>query len=780
LPSSSVVAIIASERGVSRDARAHAPLAALSLVRFVLGRSPTMTRYRVSRFVTSLARDDQVLLCHGPSMQRITVAPDLAEALELFRDGGSIDDLAEACGDEIAARHLVELFARHALLIPEDIDEDALWAERLGLAGAPVLPFARETVAPKFDKIAAVTRADITASAAATLTPLKVVLIGGCFVEVLADFVKKAAMRRGYLAEVSYHWPDGADAVRRGASATADLAVLHPFIRVLLEPVWSTYGHGAPELEARVGVLIARIRAYVGAFADGLAGRLGLVHNLTAPQVSPKGRHDYTFFQLVHRINDALADACAAHANLVLVNEEAIASTIGKGRVLDDLHTAYSHHGHGYTSQHELPRWADAERSAAFCTALADHQLDAHETWRGRRRIKCVVTDLDHTLWPGVAGDEGVDYERVQYFEGAHEALALLRSRGILLATCSKNDEATALAAWRRLPAPHYLQPEDFVVHCINWRRKSDNIAELATRLGLGLDAILFIDDSPIEREEVRRALPAVTVWDGAVEDLRSFLLTCARLDQLVTTDESARRTEMMQAQLRRDDLRAAAGSDHDFLRSLEIAIDVARATPSDAARIAELIQRTNQFNTSLTRDPPDAVAASIARGELWCLHVRDRFTDYGLVGAIHLVGADPGAGTDVDHDHRAPRIEAMVLSCRVIGLQVAVPFLATVVIAARVADAQPRGAVVIGPRNEPARSVFADAGFTSAGDGAYVLTRADGLARVDATIYRVTCRLLAAPAEPAEAPAAPAEAGAAAEPLAPHHAAAIATREAR
>ncbi|HEY0991721.1 MAG TPA: HAD-IIIC family phosphatase, partial [Kofleriaceae bacterium] len=523
-----------------------------------------MTRFRVSRFVSSLEHGGTVVLCHGPSMQRLTVTRDLADALELFRDGASIDELAEACDSADTANRLAQLFLRHALLVPDGTDEDALWVERLGLAGpgAPRPAFARETAALAFDKTTAVTRDDVAASAAAELAPLRAVLIGGCFLQVLTDFVKRAALRRGYLAEVSYHWPDGAEQVRAAAAAPADVAVLHPFVRSLLEPVWGAYGRGAvADLDARLGVLLTGVASHVAAFAAGLDGRLGLVHNLTAPQVSPRGRYDHSFFQLIHRVDDALAAACAAHPNLVLINEEAIASAIGKRRVLDDLHNAYSHHGHGYTSQIELPPWADGERCAAFCTALAEHQLDALETWRGRRRIKCVVTDLDNTLWPGVAGDEGIDGERLQYFEGAHEALALLRARGVLLATCSKNDEATALAAWRQISGPHYLGPDDFVLHRINWRRKSDNIADIAARLGIGLDAILFVDDSAVEREEVRRALPAVAVWDGAVCDLRSDLLTDPRLDPLVVTDEAARRSEMTRAQLRRVELRAHSGS---------------------------------------------------------------------------------------------------------------------------------------------------------------------------------------------------------------------------
>jgi FkbH-like protein len=699
-----------------------------------------MTGYHVSRFVSKIEYHDTVVLCHGPAMQRLTVTRELGDALELFRTGASLDELAEACGDADTAARLVQLFVRHALIVPDGTDEDALWVARLGLAvPAPAArpAFARESAALAFDKTTAVGRDDLAAPGGGELGPLRVALIGGCFVQVLSDFVKRAALRRGYLAEVSYHWPDGAQQVRAAAAGVAgptDLAVLHPFVRSLLEPVWGAYGRGGlGDLDARLRVLLAGVASQIAAFADGLGGRLGLVHNLTAPQVSPRGRHDYSFFQLIHRIDDALAEACAAHANLLVVNEEAIASAIGKRRVLDDLHNAYSHHGHGYTSQVELPAWADRERCAAFCAALADHQLDAYETWRGRRRIKCVVTDLDNTLWPGVAGDEGIDGERLQYFEGAHEALALLKARGVMLATCSKNDEATAFAQWRRIAgsAPNYLGPDDFVIHRINWRRKSDNIADIAARLGIAHDAILFVDDSAVEREEVRRALPAVTVWDGAVCDLRSDLLSNPRLDQLAATGESARRTEMMQAQLRRDDVRAEHGTEDDFLRSLEIGLDVARAGPADAARIFELFQRTNQFNTSLLRYPPDAVAAAIERGELWCLRVRDRFTDYGLVGAIVVVR---GAAS-------RPHIETMVLSCRVIGLQVAVPFLATALGAASVADAGPRGTVVDGPRNQPARSVFADAGFAPDGAGGYVLRRAGDLARADASIYRVTCR---------------------------------------
>jgi hypothetical protein len=181
---------------------------------------------------------------------------------------------------------------------------------------------------------------------------------------------------------------------------------------------------------------------------------------------------------------------------------------IATWRVLDDLHNTYSHHGHGYTSQVEIPRWADTERCAAFCAALADQHLDAHETWRGRRRIKCVVSDLDNTLWPGMVGDEGVDFERLQDFEGAHEALALLKvaqrplgdmqqeRRGDRTRRVAANRGAAVPPARGLRPPSHQLAPQ-VGEHRRDWGEA-----------GLGLDAILFVDDSAVEREEVRRALP--------------------------------------------------------------------------------------------------------------------------------------------------------------------------------------------------------------------------------------------------------------------------------
>src|SRR6185503_17091032 len=162
---------------------------------------------------------------------------------------------------------------------------------------------------------------------------------------------------------------------------------------------------------------------------------------------------------------------------------------------------------------------------------LASAYLDALELARGDAAIRLIVVDLDDTLWPGeiAADDFDFDAERLvvplmyERFGGLHEALQILRRRGLLLAVASKNSEAVVRAKWRPSALPlaptveadqvrHLLGPDDFVALEIGWRPKSEVIRDLAARLGVALHQIAFIDDHPVEREEVRQALPEVLV----------------------------------------------------------------------------------------------------------------------------------------------------------------------------------------------------------------------------------------------------------------------------
>src|SRR5208282_2332803 len=194
--------------------------------------------------------------------------------------------------------------------------------------------------------------------------------------------------------------------------------------------------------------------------------------------------------------------------------------------------------------------------------ALARTHIDALVTVLGIGRKKCVIVDLDGTLWPGVLAETGSPFawtpeisgvfSFVGLYFGLHEALKCLKKRGIVLACVSKNDAAVVRELWKypeTYPRERLLTLDDFVTCRINWNDKADNIRSIAEELGFALDAFLFIDDNPVERDRVRQFLPDVEVWDEDLLGLRRALLDDPRLQVAKVTDESLRRTELVKAQ---------------------------------------------------------------------------------------------------------------------------------------------------------------------------------------------------------------------------------------
>ena len=280
----------------------------------------------------------------------------------------------------------------------------------------------------------------------------------------------------------------------------------------------------------------------------------------------------------------------------------------------------------------------------------------------------------------------------------------------MLLACVSKNDEALVRAQRPvRLYPDHHplherlLTPADFVTWRVNWTDKPTNIASIADELGFALDAFLFVDDHPVERERVRQALPEVEVLGEDLFGLRRKLLTDPRLQTWDLTGEAAVRTDLVKAQLGRERERASATDASDFLASLGVTCAFDR--PRDGAtlnRVAELIQRTTQFNATGRVFSASELATRAEAGQVFTAHCRDRFGDYGLVAAAVIDGGE---------------IAALVMSCRVIGLGVDAQFLEHVLDAMATTETEAVGRIVETPRNGPVRHLYADNGFTRDGD---------------------------------------------------------------
>jgi FkbH-like protein len=282
------------------------------------------------------------------------------------------------------------------------------------------------------------------------------------------------------------------------------------------------------------------------------------------------------------------------------------------------------------------------------------------------RAVKCVVLDLDNTLWGGVVGDDGLegielgDLDETGAFRSFQLYLRELARRGIVLAVCSKNDEAVARRVFRDHPGM-VLKEEHIAVFVANWEDKATNIRRIQEKLNIGLDTIVFLDDSPFERNLVRQMLPEVIVPE-LPDDPGLYVRAVNELNLFETASHSAldaQRGALYQEQEKREEERSRFGSLEEYLKSLETVARVARFEPRDLPRIAQLLQRSNQFNLT-TRRHSEAECAAMMRDEKLCfpfsITVRDRFGDFGLINVVIL--RPVGVALEVD---------TFVMSCRVL-----------------------------------------------------------------------------------------------------------------
>lgn len=279
---------------------------------------------------------------------------------------------------------------------------------------------------------------------------------------------------------------------------------------------------------------------------------------------------------------------------------------------------------------------------------------------------KCLVLDLDNTLWGGIVGEDGPTGIRLgntspglEYRE-FQQGIAALSRRGILLAVNSKNNPDDALEVIRNHPWM-LLREDAFSAVRINWESKVENLRSIAAELNIGVDSLVFADDNPVECERVRQFLPGVlTVQLPRDPSLyRATLDALPWFDTLDVTNEDLQRVEQYRANRSRDGLRATTESVEDYLHSLEIRVALAPVGPASLARVVQLLNRTNQFNLTTRRYTQAEVEAQVADLDwhLLTLRARDRFGDHGLVA--FAAGVSEGS---------VFRIDSFLMSCRVIG----------------------------------------------------------------------------------------------------------------
>jgi FkbH-like protein len=405
---------------------------------------------------------------------------------------------------------------------------------------------------------------------------------------------------------------------------------------------------------------------------------LTFVLGFMVPQQNPLGRFQprYDLRNIMHfieRLNIFLAAEVARRENVYFIDTDQVSSSIGKKSCQDDMVWSFTHgttlsdgdHDHDLNriqppmsmQHHYNARWLE------FFQALFHEVLAMSRTLRQHDAVKLVVVDLDDTLWRGVAA-EGTLGVLEGWPMGLMETLLYLKKRGILLAIISKNDEQFILSNWSKI-VQGQIALTDFAVHKINFRSKVENLDEILREVNLRPQNAVMIDDHPVERAAIQAGLPGVRVLGSHLYYLKRILLWSAETQQSAITQESGRKTEMVQAQLQRESARKTL-SHQEFLQTLglRVLISVLHDTKDlNMSRALELFNKTNQFNTTGARYTLEQCHQQFVAGRrLYVLQAEDRFTQYGLIGAAWV------------HQNC---IQHLVLSCRALGLGIEDAFLA-------------------------------------------------------------------------------------------------------
>lgn len=390
-----------------------------------------------------------------------------------------------------------------------------------------------------------------------------------------------------------------------------------------------------------------------------------IVNNFVIPYYTPMGilddRSPFGLKKMIRLLNSTIEEAAAATDYLYVFDYNGFCSYIGYEKAVDAKLTylVKSPLSYGATKRlaHEYMRY--------IIPLLSLNK-------------KCLVLDLDNTLWGGVAGEDGiggitldVSGEGRSFYDFQSEILNLY-NRGIILAINSKNNPEDALNIMDK--HPHMiLRSRYFSCMKINWQDKAENMKEIASELNIGLDSLVFFDDNPAERELIKTTLPQVTVVDVPKDSGRycEALRNIVDFEALELTAEDRERNRMYLQNKEREQQKQKYKSLQEYLEALETSIDVMEADEFNIPRIAQLTQKTNQFNMTTRRYQPSDISEMLGSGKykIYCCSVSDRFGDNGITGCC-IVRADGGEAI----------IDTFLMSCRVLGRNAEYAFLACVV----------------------------------------------------------------------------------------------------
>lgn len=284
---------------------------------------------------------------------------------------------------------------------------------------------------------------------------------------------------------------------------------------------------------------------------------------------------------------------------------------------------------------------------------------------RGKSR-KCIVLDCDNTLWGGVLGEDGIDGIKIgstypgNGFVSFQKEILNLYHRGVLLTLCSKNNEEDVFEALEKHPEM-ILKKHHFASWQINWEDKASNIMRISKTLNIGLDSMVFVDDSEFECSLIEEQLPEVLTVNlqGDSSLYKNQILEKGYFDSLVFTEEDKKRTEMYHGVIRQEELKLSSASYEEYLNNLGLVAEIGVPDSTLVPRVSQLTQKTNQFNLTTLRYSVGDIQRMIGDSQsyVYYLKLKDRFTDLGLIGVAIVKLQEQGC-----------QIDTFAISCRALG----------------------------------------------------------------------------------------------------------------
>ena len=417
-----------------------------------------------------------------------------------------------------------------------------------------------------------------------------------------------------------------------------------------------------------IEIEIERIVNYFSSIVSGIRKKstgVILLNNFPLPEFTTLGildiQNEMSHTNAIVKLNQEIASVASSYSGVYVVDYFSLFARLGFENCVDE----------------KFWQMARAPIGKKALLPLAQEYGKFFRALTGKSK-KCIVLDCDNTLWGGVIGEDGLSGIKLgnthpgQSFSDLQQEILNLYNRGVLIALCSKNNEEDVLEVFEKHP-DMLIKKEHVTTYQINWEDKATNIKRIATDLNIGLDSLVFIDDSPFECNLVKEQLPAVAVIEltKSAPLMKKQIQELAYFDSLAFSTEDKKRNEMYASDQNRKQLLSESNSLEEYLKGLDLAVTIAEVGTDEIPRASQLTQKTNQFNLTTKRYSVADIEKFVSSKDHDVLFMRlaDKVSDLGIIGVAIIEYGDTQA-----------HLDSLLMSCRALGRGAETAFLSSIV----------------------------------------------------------------------------------------------------